>query len=229
MPQGQSSTIIRYDLAMPAVVTQVLSATQFVASALAGMDSGTYQGYSAWLLSKWDGAVDGPKGENPKYISAFDGRQSVLPTIAGTITHIAFTTSLEVGDTVLILNPAVSGLFGGGGVPIASVRGSTTALWNTAEANLVTLGTAGQVNRLNSLMIDINGLAGNISIRLYAQINGTERRIYPIPGATTFSVAADAPGIPVVDGPMNFYGQLRVTIQSDNAADDGVAVPYEAS
>lgn len=229
MAGGSSTPVIRYDLAMPAVVTSVISTTQFIANGLSMMLSGTYVGYSVWLLSKSDGSTSAPKMESPKYISAFNGYDAVYPIVPGTVTHVAFTGGLSVGDTVLILNPAVSGLFSRGGTPIPSARGTTTANWNTAESNLVTIGTAGQVNVFSTFMVDINGLAGNIAIRMYSQVNGTERRFYPIPGATTFSVAADAPSIPIIDGPINIYGQLRVTVESDAAADDGVAVPYEYS
>jgi len=228
MSGGSSNPIIRYDLAMPAVVTQVLSPTQFVADGLAGFDSGTYVGYSVWMLTKSDGSTNAPKTESPRLITAFDGYRAVFPTAKGTITHVAFTGGLTVGDTVLILNPAVSGLFSRGGTPIPSANGTATANWQTAEANLAVLGAAGQINIFTTLMVDISLLAGNISIRLYSTVYGVAgMRWYPIPAATTFSVAADAPVIPVIDGPIGVNGQLTVTIQSDALADNGVAVNYE--
>lgn len=226
---GTSTTILRYDLAMPAVVSQVLSATQFIARGLGGFDSGTFVNYSVWCQTKNDGTLGAPRADFPVLITTFEGRRAAFPIIPGTITHLPFSSgNLEVGDSVLIMNPAITGLFEGG-VHITPVRGTTTALWNTAEANLVTLGAAGQVNKVNSLSIDINGLAGNIAIRLYSQVNGVERRFYPIPAATTFTVVGDAPSIPVINGAMGIFGQLRVTVQSDNALDNGVAVPYEAN
>jgi hypothetical protein len=228
MAEGAGLTIIRYDLAQAAVVTRVISNTQFIAETLAGFENGTFVGYSVWVLSKADGSINAPKGDAPSAITAFSGYRAVPPALPGTVTHTAFTAGLAVGDTVLILNPAIASAFSGGS-GIAPTRNTVTGNWQTAETNLVSLGIAGGVRTINMLAIGIQNLVGNISIRMYMQVNGVERQFYPIPGALTFSVAVDAPAIPVINGTMGIFGLLRVTVQSDNAADNGAAVTYEAN
>lgn len=233
MAGGSSVTPVRYDLAQFAAVTTVISATQFIAAGLNAFTSGTFVGYSVWVLSKIDGSSTPPKGEAPKLISAFDGRGSLFPILPGTVTHPAFTTSLVVGDQVLLLNPAVARAFqtATGITPTpggSTLYGSTTANWQAAEQDLLNIGvvTPGTAVNINSLVISIANLIGNITIRMYVTVNGTERRIFPIPAATTVT-AAMAPAIPVINGTWTFPGRLRVTIQSDNAADNGQAVDYE--
>jgi hypothetical protein len=109
----------------------------------------------------------------------------------------------------------------------ATVSGTLSANWQTAEQTLVTIGANGVSNKLHVALVSIANLAGNITIRAYHRINGVERRIFPIPAATTFTAAVSAPGIPVVDTTMAITEALRITVQSDNAADNGLAVDYE--
>ena len=150
--------------------------------------------------------------------------------------QVAFSASLAVGDQVLLLNPAIAAAFTNPVSTIppttpgtATLHASVIANWQAAEQDLLTLGvvTPGTAVSINFLGVGIQNLAGNITIRMYCTINGTERRIYPIPTGLTFSVAADAPCIPVINGSMALPGRLRVTVQSDNAADNGLAVTYE--
>ena len=109
----------------------------------------------------------------------------------------------------------------------ATVTGSVTQNWQVTEQDLVTIGTNGVSYKLHMGLIDISALAGNISIRAYHQINGAERRIFPVPANTTFTAAASAPGIPLIDTSGVITEALRVTVQSDNAADNGQPVGYE--
>ena len=109
----------------------------------------------------------------------------------------------------------------------ATVSGTNTQNWQAAEQNLVTIGTNGTSYKIHLLLVGIQNLIGNITIRLYHRINGVERCIYPIPAATTFSVALDQPEIPVINSSFVITEALRVTVQSDNGADNGQAVTYE--
>ena len=109
----------------------------------------------------------------------------------------------------------------------ATVTGSVTQNWQAAEQDMVTIGANGVSYKLHMGLIDISALAGNISIRAYHQINGAERRIFPVPANTTFTAAASAPGIPLIDTSGVITEALRVTVQSDNAADNGQPVGYE--
>ena len=105
---------------------------------------------------------------------------------------------------------------------------SVTANWQAAAAALVSIGTAGERKKLNSLQVDISQLTvgATITIRLYELVNAVERRLYPPPG-TTWVVGTDPDAIWVVDGPVEITGVLRVTVQSDTVADNGRAIAYK--
>ena len=105
---------------------------------------------------------------------------------------------------------------------------SCTATSGDTGADLVSIGTAGDRKKLNSLQVDISQLTtgATITIRLYELVNGTERKLYPPPG-TTWVVGTDPDAIWVVDGPMEITGVLRVEVQSDNAGDNGEAIAYK--
>jgi len=179
-------------------------------------------GYAAYVLAKADGTTTAPHAEQPAvtaYVSS-----------SGTFTHAAYTASLAVGDQLLLLHPNVS--------PVdlttisnqtdklageAPVSGTTTANWQAAEANIVQIGTDNVRNKLHSLALNISALIGTITIRLYMQVNGVERRVYQ----QAFTVAADGPGLWIVNGTVGIHEVLRVTAQSNNAADNGQAIDYD--
>lgn len=218
MAAPSSVTRVRTDLAYFGVVTRVISATQFVAAGLAGLGDGALVGYAAYILAKADGTTTAPHAEQPAvtaYVSS-----------SGTFTHAAYTASLAVGDQLLILHPNISTnvtsiltqinkLAG-----VAPGVGSTTANWQAAEADIVSIGADNIRNKLHSLVLDINALVGTVTIRLYQQVNGVERRVY----LQTFTVAADGPGLWIVNGTVGIHEILRVTAQSNNAADNGQAI-----
>lgn len=104
------------------------------------------------------------------------------------------------------------------------LTGSTTADWETGEADVVSVGTDGARYKVHDLTLSIHNLVGTgITIRLYKKVNGVERKCYE----QTFDATADPPGLPVVNGTWGIHGMLRVTLQSDNAADNGKAVDYD--
>jgi len=105
---------------------------------------------------------------------------------------------------------------------------SGTATSGETGANLVSIGTAADRKKLNSLQVDISQLTtgATITIRLYELVNGTERQLYPPPG-TTWVVGTDPDAIWVVDGPVEIAGVLRVEVQSDTALDNGEAIAYK--
>jgi len=76
--------------------------------------------------------------------------------------------------------------------------------------------------------VDISQLTvgATVTIRLYDRVNGTERKIYP-PQGTTWVVGTDPAAIPVVDGPMEITGVLRVEVQSNNSSDTNEAIAYK--
>ncbi len=204
---------IRTDLAYFGVVTRVISNTQFVAAGLAGLGDGTLVGYAAYVLAKADGTTTPPHAEQPAvtaYVSAL-----------GMFTHVAYTAAVAVGDQLLLLHANIARIMNSAGLP--PVTGNTVANWQAAEADIVSIGADNVRNKLHSLVLDINPLVGTVTIRLYQQVNGVERRVYQ----QTFTVAADGPGLWIVNGTVGIHEVLRVTAQSNNAADNGQAIGYD--
>ena len=105
----------------------------------------------------------------------------------------------------------------------ATFSGTTTQNWQAAEQNITTIGSAGVLQKVHSLILDVTGLAGNITVRLYHNINGVERQSY----SQTFALAIDGPGLWIINGTLAITGAVRVTAQSDNAADNGQAIGWE--
>jgi len=112
---------------------------------------------------------------------------------------------------------------------------SVTANWQSGVAtsgetgaDLVSIGSAGDRKKLNSLQVDISQLTtgATITIRLYELVNAVERKLYPPPGST-WVVGTDPDAIWVIDGPVEITGVLRVEVQSNNAGDNGKAIAYK--
>ncbi len=104
------------------------------------------------------------------------------------------------------------------------VTGSTTGNWQTAESDVVTIGVHNARYKVHSLVISINNLVGtNITVRLYVLVNGVERKVYE----QAFDATADPSGLWVINGTVGIHEALRVTLQSNNTADNGKAVDYD--
>lgn len=280
---GGGTPVIRYDLVKHGTVTAVISATQFRVDELAGYPDGYFA--SSGIIVGWGIYVLRDTRSTLALVAPPQGEQTFVLTSAndGTITHLAFTVPMIVGDEILLLHPNISAAWIAalatqnvpaidslvdlllrdvvgnkadtpnsviddtsslmryvkallaappitptpGGV---TLYGSVNAAWFAAAQDLLTIGVvaAGTATKINFLGVGIQNLVGNITIRMYCTINGVERRIYPIPSGLTFSVAADAPCIAVINGTMVIPGRLRVTVQSDNVLDNAQAVTYEA-
>jgi hypothetical protein len=201
------------------VVTAVPGANQFTIPSLANLGAGKFNGatrpFTAFVFRDAGGLGAAPQGEMQPITAYVNG--------TGTFTTTAYTAAVAVGDEILIVFPALSSA--SVAVPVVD---NVVGNWQAAETALVTLGADDVRNKFHSLIIDINALIGNITIRIYTQVNGVERRVYPIPAAMTFSVAGDAPAIPVLNATWPHHEAMRVTVQSDNAADNGAAVGYDA-
>ena len=105
---------------------------------------------------------------------------------------------------------------------LAPVAGSATQDWQTAEADVVSIGEAGVSNKVQDLSLNISNLVGVLIIRLYKNVNGVERKLYE----QSFNAAAEPPGLPIINGTWATHDVIRVSLQSDNAADNGQAVDY---
>ena len=105
----------------------------------------------------------------------------------------------------------------------APVTGSATQDWQTAEADVVSVGEAGVSNKIQDLSLNVSNLVGVLIIRLYKNINGVERKMYE----QSFNAAAEPPGLPIINGTWATHDVIRVSLQSDNAADNGQTVDYD--
>jgi hypothetical protein len=58
---------------------------------------------------------------------------------------------------------------------------------------------------------------------MYMFVKGVERKVYQ----QSFDAAADPPGLWIINGTVGMHEALRITLQSDNAADNGKTVDYD--
>jgi len=106
----------------------------------------------------------------------------------------------------------------------APVTGSATQNWQTAEAEVVSIGAVNTRYKVHDLSLNISALAGTaITVRLYKKINGVERKVYE----QVFNINTDPPGLPIINGTWSIHDVLKVTLQSNRTADNGIAVDYD--
>jgi len=112
------------------------------------------------------------------------------------------------------------------------VSGSVTGNWQSgtatsgeAGADVVTIGANDTRKKLHSLLLSIHNFAlgGKVTVKLFMQVNGTERKVYE----EQFNKGTDPDGLWVVNGTVGIHEALRVEVQSNRAADNGVAVDYD--
>jgi len=102
--------------------------------------------------------------------------------------------------------------------------GSVTRDWQAAEAEVITIGAHDVRYKLHSLLVSVHNLAGtSLTVRMYMLINGGERKVYE----QSFDVTSDPPGLWIVNGSVGIHEALRLTLESNNAADNGQAVHYD--
>ena len=104
------------------------------------------------------------------------------------------------------------------------VTDSATADWQTAEADVVSIGVADIRNKVHDLSLSISNLVGTvITIRLYKNVHGTECKVYE----QSFDASSDPPGLPIINGAWATHDIIRVTLLSNDAADNGKAVDFD--
>lgn len=107
---------------------------------------------------------------------------------------------------------------------ISPVTGSTSADWQAAESEVTTIGAPNARYKVHSLVLGIHNLAGNaVTVRMYMAVNGNEQKVYE----QAFDVSGDTPGLWIINGTVGIHDSLRITLQSNNAADNGRAVDYD--
>jgi len=122
----------------------------------------------------------------------------------------------QVLDSVIALVSKSEGM--------APVTGSTAADWQTAESDVIIIGASNTRYKVLSLLFSIHNLVGaSITVRMYMFVKGVERKVYQ----QSFNAVSDPPGMWIINGTVGIHEALRVTMQSDNAADNGKTVDYD--
>ncbi len=205
------------------VVSTVPGANQFTIPVLAGLGAGKFSNvvpslaYQAFVLRDAAGGSAAPQGESQP-ISGY-------ATNTGNFSAGVFTSAVAIGDEILIIHPFLAAIIKNAGVP--GTNGNLARNWQTAETDICTLGAANTRYKVHNLTLDISALVGNITIRMYITVNGVERRIFPVPAATTFNAVLDGPAIPIINSTFGIKHALRVTAQSDAVADNGAVLGYD--
>lgn len=102
--------------------------------------------------------------------------------------------------------------------------GEVAADWQAAESDIVSLGTGGIRYKMHSLLLSIHNLVGTtITVRLYTKVKGVERKVYE----QAFNAATDPPGLWIVNGTVGIHDSVRVTLESNDAADNGQSIDYD--
>lgn len=110
--------------------------------------------------------------------------------------------------------------------------GSVTGNWNSGTAtsgetgaDVATIGTNDTKKKLHSLLLSIHNFTsgGKVTIKLFMQVNGTERKVYQ----EDFNKGNDPDGCWVVNGTVGIHEVLRVEATSNKAADNGMALDYD--
>ncbi len=135
---------------------------------------------------------------------SLQGIESSLARIEGKVDGVKVQTDRLAGDT-----PG---------------QGSTTADWQLGEADVVSIGASGIRNKVHDLTLSIHNLVGTqMTVRLYKTVNGTERKVYE----QSYNATTDPPGLPIINGSWAIHDILRMTLQSNEAADNGKSVDYD--
>lgn len=110
--------------------------------------------------------------------------------------------------------------------------GSVTGNWQSGTAtsgetgaDVVTIGANDTRKKLHSLLLSVHNFAqgGKVTVKLFMQINGTERKVYE----EQFNKGTDPDGLWIVNGTVGIHEGLRVEVQSNRVADNGVALDYD--
>ena len=110
--------------------------------------------------------------------------------------------------------------------------GSVTGNWYSGAAtsgltgaDLVTIGANDIKKKLHSLLVNISSVqsGAKITVRLYMQVNGTERKVYQ----EEFTQGTDPDGLWIVNGSVGIHEALRVEAMSNKSADNGAAIEYD--
>ncbi|MDP2660389.1 MAG: hypothetical protein Q8R28_06645, partial [Dehalococcoidia bacterium] len=102
---------------------------------------------------------------------------------------------------------------------------SGTATSGETGADVVTIGANDTKNKLHSLLLSIHNftLGGRVTVKVFTEVNGTERKVYQ----EDFNKGTDPDGLWIVNGTVGIHEAVRVEVQSNRAADNGLALDYD--
>lgn len=102
---------------------------------------------------------------------------------------------------------------------------SGTATSGAVGADLITIGANDTKKKLHSLLVGIGSVeaGAKITVRLYTQINGTERKIYQ----KEFTQGIDPDGLWIISSTVGIHESLRVEAMSSKSGDNGAAIAYD--
>jgi len=204
------------------VVTGVPGANQFTIATLAGLGANKFidlsgvAPYYAFVFRVAAGGGAPPQNEYQPITN--------YATLTGNFTANAFTVPVGIGDEILIIHPFLARIMNFYGLPPAT--GSIAQNWQAAEADVVSFGAANTKYKCHLAAVSMHNLVGNvIRIRAYRQVVGVERKFYD----QVFDMAAgtDVVAADVINGTVGIHEVVRITLLSNNAADNAKAVDYE--
>ncbi|MFA5401216.1 MAG: hypothetical protein WC359_12285 [Dehalococcoidia bacterium] len=216
MPESGNATIIEKGLWQWAQVTSVVSPTQFIAARLLEFPDGYFNGWTIYVTKdgrSTESVIAAPQAER-RSVTAFSGP-------AAAVTHLAFTTQLQVGDEIILIHPDLaSSLKEQADVPV------TINAIAAAETNILNLAAAGTRYSVRSLRLKCaNPGANNVRVRLYELVNdvATVVQTFDITGVnwTTYFSLMDMFGLPELTG-----DQLRVTVQATGGGPYAITGQY---
>jgi hypothetical protein len=179
---------------------------------------------SSSVVANWN-SLTGICNVNSVY-NLLDPRASFTP---GALVGLTILNVTDGSSGIITINTATTCTVGGG------LSGGTNNTWTLGDTYKIILlaqtvcviGASGVRYKVHSLIIDISLLIGNITPRMFISVNGNQRQIFPPTLVTPFVVGTNAPGIALINGTFGIANALTVTAQSDNIADNGIAIGFE--
>ncbi len=159
--------------------------------------------------------------------SIFDNAIAIIGTPAGASVSADIATLATYVDTeVSSIKTQTDKLAGA----TPTVGASDSINWNTstgtsteAGEDLISIGANDTKNKVHSLIIWIGNMtaASAVTVRMYTQVNGTERKIY----SETFTKGTDPDGLWIITGTLAIHEVLRVEVYS--STNEAVVLNYD--
>jgi len=148
--------------------------------------------------------------------------QNVLTNVQNAITQLGNSVTQVQNNVTQVQNNVTNLVTKSEGV--SPVTGAVAGDWQAGESDVATIGSHGARYKVQSLLLSIHNLAGSvITVRMYMMVNENERKVYE----QSFDASTGPPGLWVINGTVGIHEALRVTLQSNDANDNGKAIDYD--